>query len=73
MRSLTRRTVLQGLHLWWPSATTVSEPEGAPTCTQQRICLEPLVCTVLAQGDSTDLADTQQRLCQAEAQLRGLF
>ena len=68
---VTHRTGLQGLHLWWPIATTAPAPEGAPTCTQQRMCVQSLVCAVLKQGDSTDLADAQPGLCWAAAQLRG--
>ena len=67
---MTRRTILQDLHLWWPSATTAPEPEGAPTCMQQRMCVQTSVCAVLKQGDSIDLADAQPGLCWAEAELR---
>ena len=49
-KAVTHRTGLQDLHLWWPSATTAPEPEGAPTCMQQRMCVQPPVCAVPKQG-----------------------
>ena len=60
---MTHRTGLQDLHLWLPSATTAPEPEGVPTCTQQRTCFRSLASTVLKHGVSTDLADAQPGLC----------